>query len=204
MKNAEDLLVEVKAAYDAAHRSHRDRMLEVGVRLHEYVLASLRENSDLSRVERKHSGAGERNAVKRAAEALGIKAKTVHTMIKAAMIVELLAPPGGIGELAYSTIWRFVGLIEVASDRDEDGKPIELRETWRIKAGLEEKAKSLFKRAVSERMPQTVAQVEVSRLLGKRWKPQRANLGSVPKKCRSEDDLSPLQSLKKQAQVATG
>lgn len=159
MSPADELLERIDTLWAQTRTQYRDRMLRIGKMLHEYVLLRLKEGDLLGCVERARKGITRSCIVETLASRLNTGAPKINEVIRAAMGVELLSKDGNIGDLSYSC-FRYLYLIierkyipreqihRRVGNVTPGAIPPSSREQWRIRPGMEQKARALFAKAV--------------------------------------------------------
>lgn len=194
MTPAQKILDEIEALWSVTKKGYRNGMVYIGRKLHEYVLARLREGDHLNEEERRRIYSSHASAVQDAASRLQITPNRITDYIHAAMGVDLLSDKGEMGELSFASIKALRLLVErvrgkVARGRAEPSRtgrprlcpqneiPPSMREKWRIRPGLEQKAIELFRSCVADNPTSSEVLERVRKL--------------VPKKSNKENNKKP-------------
>ncbi len=165
MPTAAEILESARALYLRGERTYRDTLLDVGRKLHEYVLAYLREGDGVNENTRMVRKITRKQAMRNAADSLGTKPPRIGDYIKTAMVADLLSD-GALGNLGHASIYRFGCFIGRKRQTRDIRHPLEIscREEWACKPKYEVSAKALFRRAVAENMTQLQVVDAVARL----------------------------------------
>lgn len=168
-----ELLERAKGIYLAADRDYRDRLLEAGGLLHEYVLAHLQEGVGLSEKERRKGKHTRAEAILKAARAMKTVPTRVNGLIGAAMTVRLLLgeePVGGLGHRAilYFTVFVTRRVEGMANKHRKAGDDATEPEQWCLVADREEDGRRLIRQAVQEGWSQQRTRRELKPYFGKR------------------------------------
>lgn len=140
MDRKEELLTQAKLLYCRGESDYRDKRLELGRVIHEYVLECLQENEQLNEANRIRIGITRARIIKKLAEELSCKPAEVRDLICIAMTAWLLGN-GELGKMSLKILRLFICFIERISCK---GSPISSRETWWLKEPFAEKSKVLF------------------------------------------------------------
>ncbi len=174
--NAADLLNEAATTWGVGVKLHRENKLSVGRLLHEYILAAMREKSQLPSKEKASYAASRGKLIADAAERLKITVFDVNDLIRVAMAAEMLSPSGEFGDIPWVALRRFARYVRRAS-ANKDAYEIlktnqfELRETWEKTPDFSD-GKKLFDDAIEQGM--SVRQITKRVRTGGRGKPRKA------------------------------
>ncbi len=214
-----EILRQASALYRVADADYRNTLLDVGRRLHDYVLAYLREADGLSA--REAEKRTRQQATANCAEALGTDDTRVCRLIVAHQVKELLADGGNVGQLSFTTILRFGRLIRRrVSHRGDpvrpgrDGVSRAVNEIWEVNPQFGQRAVDHFREAVRRGLNGSAVRAFLAELEFRRDRRYRSarkivssvaegwSLGSKP----STDDNRPplrLAQVEKLARVAS-
>jgi hypothetical protein len=124
---SDTLLDNATAVWANDRSSHRERQLEVGSILHEFVLARLREGYTRKPDTRTLRG----DAVSCAADRLGINVWRINTLIQVWHVVQLLAEGVDLSNLSWASLRLFrMGVCRLAYDRHDRNPDPTHREVW--------------------------------------------------------------------------
>lgn len=137
---------------------HRNVMIQVGGILQQFIVERVQQGDGLNEAEQIAQRLRREQAIAEASKCLHLDNHRLNELITVHAVVSLLsAPSGDIGQLSYSALRWFRVAVQRTKGilcRARVKKPGEIwpseREVWRIRSGLEEKAKNLFQRAVAE------------------------------------------------------
>lgn len=168
MTAADELLAQVQTEFRDCRRNHRDRMLECGRKLHQFVLAYIQQGDAVSEPIRLANGFSRRNAIRKAVESLRARPTKICDMIATAMFVDLVASHedlATIGYVAAVQFKRFVGRkIMGRHSGGKDGHRVSTSEEWEIKDGFADSSLALFRKAIAENWDQYTCRRECQRL----------------------------------------
>lgn len=149
IESASRVLDQIADRFTQGHHAYRDKLIEAGRLCREYV--SMRRKDGASRSVAVQAIGG------RLAETAGIKVD-VNRLIGVAAVVDLLAVAVDFSCLPHRTLREFIPLVKREAGAHED---------WKIKPGLEDRARELFRRAVDKRLDAQAVQAAVRELLGR-------------------------------------
>ncbi len=157
--NADKLLKEVQITYWRSGRVWRDALLDCGAKLHNYILAYVKEGEGLSEDRRFQNRLTREQAVKNAAAALQIKRRNVLEMVQGIAVVRLLADDGQVGTLVWKSILEFATLLcrRTGSFNDHaarvvagrNGESVTAIEEWEVRSKHDGAAQALFRQVVA-------------------------------------------------------
>ena len=179
---AEEYLEDATKAFRQGEFNHRNVLIGVGRKLHQFILSSLEESLAVSHREAKL--VTRERLMTKAAESLQVKTAYIARLIRTAMTVELLsdgAPLGEIGMQSLTTMSKFIRRKTGAIGRTPSGSRGKSEaEEWLIKEGMEEQAKKTFARAVKSKWSSETTRAKVSspRILDDEQEPSRQ--GEIP------------------------
>jgi|HubBroStandDraft_4_1064222.scaffolds.fasta_scaffold00029_89 hypothetical protein len=151
MTTSSELLQQAKVRFQSGERNHRDTLLAVGHTLHDFVLAFLKEGDGMPPWTRLKKSLTRKRAIQVAAESLDVSCKTIRELIITSQAAELLGCDLSSSTISHAAIRYFQVFIErCRGTRNNEVENVSSHETWRIKEGDEKRAKTLFRRAVSE------------------------------------------------------
>lgn len=171
MPTSETILKQLHEQYHSNILDYRDRMLECGRLIHQYILAYLAEADGTTSNERFRLGISRRQAVVNVREALGANGDSPSRILRVAMVVDLFARP--LGNIGLKGIEAFAVFVHRCVDgRKQKGKRPTMTpsqsERWEIRAEFAEAAISLFDQAVAEQWDFHKCRRQVTQLLGDR------------------------------------
>lgn len=203
--NSTDLLDRAFSVWTSALAAYRNRCLDVGRTLHEFVRAHLAEGDGKSEEVRLRRGLSRQHAVAVAATKLKVTRDKVNQLIQVSQAVDLLSDGGSVGNLSYDALrWFRLGVRRritcSAAGRNErraSGAPagtvVEPSETesWEVR---DQRYVVLFRRAATEGWPADEVRSAVSTP-----RRERADVGTPEKERRRAEqgsgDAAPINLL---------
>jgi len=171
-KTAADLLAEIKTLHREGERNHRDALIVVGRKLHEFILVYLKEADGLSEYARNKRKINRRQAVRMAANELEVGQQRINYFIEAAMTADLLGSEG-LGTIGLRSLIHFCKLCRRKRGGRGDqevgavnGPTPAQTEEWEIHPDYAIVAPELFRRAVLE----SWGQIRVGKEIAKFYK----------------------------------
>ncbi len=158
--NADELLKEIQVAYLRGGRVWRDNLLACGAKLHDYILAHVKQGEGLPEARRLKANFTREEAVKNAAAALDVARRNILQMLQGAAVARLLAEDGNVGRLSWISVWEFASLLRRRTGRFNDyatrveagrnGVAVTAIEEWEVRPQYDGAAQSLFRQAVAQ------------------------------------------------------
>ncbi len=158
-RSSDGILANIVSAWNDENGRHRDKLLDVGRMLMEFIRARLAEGDGLTEWSRRAQGISRRAATKWAATRMGTTRARVNALIRTAAVVDVLG--GGrcnLGRVSHSTLHA----LHVCVERGARAKamdsavragsvPISEVDAWSVRADCPW-ALELFQRAVKDAM----------------------------------------------------
>ncbi|MDE2102921.1 MAG: hypothetical protein KGL39_37100 [Patescibacteria group bacterium] len=152
---ADAILARARTIWATSRRDSRDRALEVGALLQQYLVTRLRPADGMSEDERARAGVRRGVLIEEMARGLGVGASKVRELMILHQTVRLLAGPEGPGALSYASLRAFRVCIQrvrgrLKRTRGDDGLSPADQEEWRIRCKPHQKWRDLFQQAARE------------------------------------------------------
>lgn len=160
--SSETILADAVCMWTGARKHYRDSLIYVGQRLHQYVLARLREGLGKNERDRLLVGASRQQSTLLAAKALNCHVHKIGELIRAAAVVDVFGAPG---KMSYTAVewWRLCirrksrgkpmkrnRKAQSSTAGGKDYYPIEYAETWEVHEDCKEWASATYKLAADE------------------------------------------------------
>lgn len=148
------ILADIQRLWGLSRSGFRDSMLEVGRKIHEYVVTTLREGEGMSRLKRLEARLTRICAIKDMAAHLQCGQSRVSELIRVAKTVDLLSDGGDTGDMSYSSLRWFRLFVERGAEGAQFGRKATVEqlinaETWCLRP-KHEWGVALFRQAARE------------------------------------------------------
>lgn len=164
--NLDALLTSIEQTFYATRKDYRDRMIQVGGMISDYLLQRLKQGDDLNEHHRRKQGIVRSVIIGEVANRLKISSCKVNELIRIAHVCRLLFP-NGYGDLSYCTLRSMRKLIHRSNrgkerqrnkNRKGEGVLVSEIETWTLRT---EKAVEVAKEAVANTHTDKEVQVAI-------------------------------------------